>query len=151
MNPAARTNQLLYQVELLLEQSVGNDEHAVARRMALEEAALGQLELALDALLREVTGHAEVTHDGWRAWLSSTVNVAELERLRGLASAPESWLAVLLTRLEALHGDDGAARREARRDLIASASAPPLGDQLGWFHREFKALLPSLREGSLEW
>ncbi|WP_110655916.1 DUF6586 family protein [Salinicola halimionae] len=158
MTSPARTNQLLYQAELLLTlgmveaQKPDRDEHATARRMALEEAALGQLELALNALLREVTEHTDLTHDDWRAWLqATTIHVAELERLRTLADEPESWLAILLERLRALHGDEGAARREAPRRLIASAGEPMLAETLRWCHREFKTLLPSLREGSSEW
>lgn len=157
MSSVARTNQLLYQVELLLalvdgSREAGHDEHAMARRMALEEAALGQLELALDALLREVTEHTDLPHDGWRDWLpNATASVAELERLRTLAGQPESWLAVLLDRLRALHGDEGAARRDRQTGLIASGGAPPLADTLRWCHREFKTLLPALREGSSEW
>lgn len=156
MSSGARTNQLLYQVELLLADAgndghAGDDEHAIARRMALEEAALGQLELALNALLREVTEHTGVSGRGWREWLQvTTVSVAELERLRTLAETPESWLAILLVRLEALHGDEGAARRLPQAGVIATG-APALVDELRWCHREFKALLPSLREGSLEW
>jgi len=155
MSSVARTNQLLYQVELLLADAgnaehTGDDEHAMARRMALEEAALGQLELALNAVLREVTEHTDIPHAGWREWLRASVNVAELERLRALAGDPESWLAVLLARLEALHGDEGVARRRPQAGLIAGG-APALIDELRWCHREFKALLPSLREGSLEW
>ncbi|MGQ7242714.1 DUF6586 family protein [Salinicola sp. V024] len=159
MTSVARTNQLLYQADLLLalgadgqNEEVNRDEHATARRMALEEAALGQLELALNALLREVTEHTDLTHDDWRAWLQATsVPVAELERLRSLADDAESWLAMLLERLRALHGDEGAARREAPRRLIASAGEPTLAETLRWCHREFRALLPSLREGSSEW
>ncbi|MAM57455.1 MAG: hypothetical protein CMN25_08990 [Salinicola sp.] len=152
MTSPARTNQLLYQAELLLAIEPGDDEHAMARRMALEEAALGQLELALDALLREVTEHTDLPHDGWRAWLGATsVSVAELERLRGLAGDPDSWLALLLSRAQALHGDDGASRRAARSGLIASGGEPALGDTLRWCLGEFKALLSDLREGSSEW
>lgn len=156
MSSVARTNQLLYQAELLLalvdDGGAGHDEHAMARRMALEEAALGQLELALDALLREVTEHTDLPHDGWRVWLATeTASVAELERLRALAAQPESWLMVLLERLRALHGDDGAARRNRQAGLIASGGAPALADTLRWCHGEFKALLPALREGSSEW
>jgi len=152
MTPLARTNQLLYQTELLLAIEAGGDEHAMARRMALQEAALGQLELALDAVLREVTEHTDLPYEGWRAWLqATTVNVAELERLRALASAPGSWLSVLLKHLQALHGNDGAARRDVRTGLIASAGESSLGDTLRWCYCEFKALLPSLREGSSEW
>ncbi|WP_110641319.1 DUF6586 family protein [Salinicola sp. CPA57] len=152
MTSPARTNQLLYQAELLLAMEAGDDEHAMARRMALEEAALGQLELALNAVLREVTEHVDLDLENWRAWLQATaVNVAELERLRALAGETGSWLAILLERLQALHGDDGAARRDARAGLIASAGEPSLGDTLKWCHRQFKMLLPALREGSSEW
>ncbi|WP_110600184.1 DUF6586 family protein [Salinicola lusitanus] len=152
MTSPARTNQLLYQAELLLAIEPGDDEQAMARRMALEEAALGQLELALNALLREVTEHTDLAHDDWRAWLGATsVSVAELERLRALAGDSESWLSLLLSRLAALHGDDGAARRDTRVGLIASGGEPALGDALRWCVVEFKALLPDLREGSREW
>nr|WP_286009658.1 DUF6586 family protein [Salinicola sp. S1-1-2] len=137
---------------MLLAQSPGDDEHAPARRMALEEAALGQLELALDALLREVTSHTDLLRNGWRQWLAdTTVNVAELSRLRELANTDGSWLACLLQRLDALHGDDGASRREPAAGMIASAATVPLARELAWCHRELKALLPGLREGSYEW
>lgn len=152
MSSTARTNQLLHHAELLLAQEGGSDEQAMARRMALEEAALATLELALESLLREVTEHTNRTLEGWRAWFEATdVQVAELERLRALADREESWLDVLLKQLAALHADSGAASRRQITGLIASGQAPDLADQLRWCHREFKALLPDLREGSQEW
>ncbi|WP_110664864.1 DUF6586 family protein [Salinicola halophilus] len=152
MSSPARTNQLLHHAELLLDAEAGDDEQAMARRMALEEAAVATLELAVDALLREVTEHTNRALDGWRAWFAATdMRVAELERLRELAADEQSWLAVLLKHADALRSDRGAASRGQRTGLIVSGSAPALTDQLRWCHREFKALLSSLREGSLEW
>ena len=49
MTPRGRTNQLLYQAELLLACEPGDDEHAAARHMAIEEGTLALAELALDA------------------------------------------------------------------------------------------------------
>ncbi|WP_110687506.1 DUF6586 family protein [Salinicola aestuarinus] len=152
MSSPARTNQLLHHAELLLAEEGGSDEQVMARRMAFEEAALATLELALDSLLREVTEHTSQTLGGWRAWFEARdVQVAELDRLRELAAAEESWLAVLLTHVESLHADRGASSRRPQKGLIASGQSPALADQLCWCHREFKALLPSLREGSQEW
>ncbi|WP_353981996.1 DUF6586 family protein [Salinicola endophyticus] len=164
MSAVARTNQLLYQSELLLALPTGDDEHAPARRMALEEAALGQLGLAFEALLREVTLHAPGGAPDWRTWLDAAgqrqasgdapahVEIAELVWLESLALRPESWLALLLARLAALQSDEGAARRgDSVPGLITSAGATPLGDELRWCLGEFKTLLPSLRQGSQEW
>ena len=53
MSPRSRTNQLLYQAELLVGLPVGDDEHSPARRMAIEESALALFELALGSLLKE--------------------------------------------------------------------------------------------------
>ncbi len=122
MTPRSRTNQLLYQAELLLDISPGDDEHAEARRMAAEEGALALTELALESLLRGVTEHASLPGHDWRELLGPEgAGIAELQRLRELAVREGSWLYWLIARLAALHGDDGAARRRggAAAGLIA--------------------------------
>lgn len=153
MSPRARTNQLLYQAELLLEVPPGNDEHREARRMATEEGALALLELALESLLREVTEHAQLAHHGWRELLGPEgAGIAELHRLRELATRPESWLARLLARLEALHDSDGVARRTtATQGIIAVGSTAALGEELRDCVREAKREIAALRETSQEW
>ncbi|SHF45767.1 hypothetical protein SAMN02745148_02677 [Modicisalibacter ilicicola DSM 19980] len=152
MTPRGRTNQLLYQAELLLATPSGEDEHAASRRMALEEGTLALLELALEAALREVTEHAYLARHDWRELLQEDDEpIAELERLRELAGRPGSWLAVLIARLEALRGVEGAARRDAGQALIASADRVALADELRWCLGEFKELLFELRETSAEW
>lgn len=152
MIPKGRTNQLLYQAELLLDVAQGDDEHATARRMASEEGALALLELALNAALREVTEHARLTHHDWRELLSDRgEEIAELKRLRELAGEPDSWLAILLARIAALHSTEGAARHETAGSLIVAAGRVALADELRWCAREFKRVLRELRETSIEW
>jgi hypothetical protein len=153
MTPSGRTNQLLYQAELLLAVPAGDDEHAVSRRMASEEGALALLELALNSALRELTEHARLARHDWRELLVSDARpVAELTQLAELAAQPDSWLAWLLGRLEALHGVDGAAQREQANPMtIAVAGHRPLGDELSGCVVEFKAELGRLRETSVEW
>lgn len=153
MTPRSRTNQLLYQAELLLDASRGDDEHADARRMAAEEGGLALTELALESLLREVTEHALLARHDWRELLGSEgAGIAELQRLRELASRPDSWLAWLLGRLEALHGTEGVARRSsAAAGLIASGSGAAFADQLRWCLGEAKREAAALRETSEEW
>ncbi len=156
MTPGGRTNQLLYQAELLLALSVADDEHAAARRMAGEEGALALLELALDAALREVTEHARLARHDWREFLlehdeGQDENIAEIERLRALVKTPDSWLNLLILRLDALHSVEGAARREMSQSLIAATDRRALADELKWCIGEFKALLLDLRETSVEW
>lgn len=151
MTPRGRTNQLIYQVELLLDVASGDDEHATSRRMATEEGALALLELALDAALRELTEHARLAHHDWRELLGERgERIAELERLSELASRPESWLATLMVRIAALHDVEGAARRETSGALIA-ADRVALADELRWCAGEFKKQLLELRETSAEW
>lgn len=156
MTPRARTNQLLYQAELLLAAAAASpeaaDEHAEARRMAAEEGALALVELALESLLREVTEHARLERHDWRELLGPEgVGIAELHRLRELASREDSWLAWLTSRLVALHGSEGVARRSAARGLIAVGGAAALGDELRGCLREIKAEVAALRETSQEW
>ncbi|UYG06262.1 DUF6586 family protein [Halomonas sp. M4R1S46] len=154
MTPRSRTNQLLYQAELLLAVPPGDDEHREARRMAGEEGALALLELALESLLREVTEHAALERHDWRELLDPEgTPLAELERLRSLAARPESWLARLLGRLEALHGSEGAARRAsgAAQGLIAVGSAAALHEELRDCLAEAKREIAALRETSEEW
>ncbi|MCP1314490.1 DUF6586 family protein, partial [Halomonas sp. 707D7] len=123
MSSRARTNQLLYQAELLAESPVGDDEHAVARRMALEEGALALFELALDAFLAEVTEHARLDTRRWQVLLAADgPALAELTRLGDLARDPESWLGWLVGKLSMLHGDDGVARRRWRSSSPRGAS-----------------------------
>jgi hypothetical protein len=154
VTPRSRTNQLLYQAELLLELRAGDDEHGDSRRMALEEGALALAELALVSLLREVTEHALLEHHDWRELLGSGgAGIAELQRLRELVTRPDSWLAWLVARLEALHDSDGVARRasSAAQGLIAVGSGAALADELRWCLGEAKAEIAALRETSEEW
>lgn len=154
MTPRGRTNQLLYQAELMLDVAHGNDEHAEARRMAAEEAALALSELALESLLREVTEHARLARHDWRELLGSEgAGIAELHRLRELAARPESWLGWLLQRIEALHESAGVARRSspAQAGLIAVGSSAALGDELRACLKEAKREIAALRETSQEW
>ncbi|MEQ6917190.1 DUF6586 family protein [Halomonas aquatica] len=153
MTPRSRTNQLLYQAELLLGLSSGDDEHAEARRMAAEEGSLALLELTLESLLREVTEHAHLERHDWREMLGPQgAGIAELHRLRELAARPESWLSGLIARLDALHGSDGVARRRSGNPgLIAVGGAASLADELSDCVREAKREIASLRETSEEW
>lgn len=154
MTPRSRTNQLLYQAELLLDTPPGDDEHAEARRMAAEEGALALIELALQSLLREVTEHAALERHDWRELLGPEgAGIAELHRLRELAGRPDSWLAWLMARLEALHGSDGVARRRtgAASGLIAVGGTTSLGDELRARLGEAKVEIAALRETSQEW
>ncbi|WP_069384240.1 DUF6586 family protein [Halomonas caseinilytica] len=157
MTPRARTNQLLYQAELLLAVVPGDDEHGEARRMAAEEGALALLELALASLVRELTElteHAVQSGEDWRhLLLSDDVRLAELDRLRSLAERPDSWLARLLARLEALHSSDGVARRSsgAAQGLIAVGGVDDLGAELLECLGEAKREIGDLRQTSEEW
>ena len=154
MTPRARTNQLLYQAELLLDTPPGSDEHVEARRMAAEEGALALTELALESLLVEVTEHARLARHDWRELLDPQGEpVAELHRLRELAARPDSWLAWLLSRIEALHESGGVARRRdpAAPGLIAVGSAAALGDELRACLSDAKREIAALRETSEEW
>ncbi|KAA0014313.1 hypothetical protein F0A17_01270 [Billgrantia pellis] len=154
MSPRARTNQLLYQAELILDTAPGDDEHAEARRMAAEEAALALTELALESLLREVTEHARFARHEWRELLGPEgAGIAELHRLRELATRPGSWLAWLLVRIEALHGSDGVARRKnaAQPGLIAVGSGAALSEEMRACLQEAKREIATLRETSQEW
>lgn len=155
MTPRGRTNQLLYQAELLLAMPEGEDEHVVGRRRASLEGALALTELALDSLLREVTEHANLADQGWRGLLyESSAPLAELSRLRELANDPNSWLAQLLASLSALGGIEGVSpsrQSKAAQTMIASASGPSPEERLAWQLREFKSLLAELRESSAEW
>lgn len=161
MTPRGRTNQLIYQAELLLavpagmsvEMAAEKDEHAAVRRMACDEGALALLALVLEAVLREVTEHARLARHDWRELLQNqdeVEHIAEVERLRKLAEKPGSWLNLLIARLDGLQSVEGAARREASQSLIA-ADRKLLADELRWCIEEFKALLLELRETSVEW
>jgi len=154
VTPRSRTNQLLYQAELLLTLPAGDDEHAQARRMALEEGSLALAELALQSMLRDVTELANLERHEWRELLGPQgAGIAELHRLRELAARPDSWLAWLIGKLEALHGNDGVARRTtgAAQGLIAVGSSAALGDELQTCLAEAKAEIAALRETSEEW
>lgn len=160
MTPRARTNQLLYQAELLLDLDIGDDEHREARLKAGEEGALALLELALNALLRDVSQHAQLDRHDWRELLmeesADQPMLAEWQRLRGLAADGDSWLGWLVARLDALHSDQGAAlpRRGAAADarLISVGGATGgLAEQLGDCIRSARREIAGLRETSEEW
>lgn len=157
MTPRARTNQLLYQAELLLGIEAGSDEHREARRCAAEEGALALLELALDALLRDVSTHAQLDFRHWRDLLrgdEDRASIAELQRLRSLASDGESWLSWLVGKLDALHGDEGAGNRRGitNAQLISTShSSAQLNEQLRGCIRAARDEIAALRETSEEW
>ncbi|MCH4813492.1 DUF6586 family protein [Vreelandella neptunia] len=153
MNARSRTNQLLYQAELLATLEAGEDEHAPARQMALEESALALFELALESLLREVTEHARLPEHRWNVLLSDDgPALAELQRLRDLMAQPESWLNWLVTQLERLHSDEGAARRPAHNPaMIAVGNQADLRLQLLDNLQSAKREIGALRETSFEW
>lgn len=153
MSPRSRTNQLLYQAELLLSMPIGEDEHSQARQMALEESALALFELALVSLLREVTEHARLESHAWRELLASDgPQLAELQRLRDVMDEPDSWLGFLVNKLEQLHGSEGAARRmQANPAMIALGSQADPAAQLLACLEAAKREIAALRETSLEW
>lgn len=153
MSARSRTNQLLYQAELLASMPTGDDEHAPARQMALEESALALFELALESLLREVTEHARLGEHRWRVLLAQEgPDLAELQRLRDLKGQSESWLNWLTAQLERLHSDEGAARRSVQNPaMIAVGSQTDLCQELLDNLVAAKREIGSLRETSQEW
>lgn len=153
MSVRSRTNQLLYQVELLVSMPMGDDEHASARQMALEESALALFELALESLLREVTEHARLGEHRWRVLLAQGgPDLAELQRLRDLKEQSESWLNWLTFQLERLHSDEGAARRGVQNpSMIAVGSQTDLRQELLENVLAAKREIGALRETSQEW
>lgn len=153
MSARSRTNQLLYQAELMIGLPVGDDEHAPARQGALEEGALALFELALASLLKEVTEHARLpSHDWQRLLASDGPALAELQRLRDELQRPDSWLAWLVGQLEKLHGDEGAARRQVHNPaMIAVGAQASLGEQLLEHLQAAKREIAMLRETSVEW
>ncbi|MGO3055700.1 DUF6586 family protein [Halomonas sp. AOP43-A1-21] len=153
MSARSRTNQLLYQAELLVSMPIGEDEHAPARQMALEESALALFELALTSLLKEVTEHARLEHHVWQELLASNgPPLAELQRLRDLMREPEGWLYWLTQKLEQLHSSDGAARRAvANPAMIAVGRQASLHEELLMHLQAAKLEIAALRETSQEW
>ena len=154
MTPRARTNQLLYQAELLLDRAPGDDEHAQARRMAAEEGALALFELALESLVGELTEFTEQAPGAdWRSLLlSRDLPLAELERLRSLAERPDSWLYRLIACLDMLHSSDGAARRStgAAQGMIA-VGGQDLASELADCLQDAKQEIGALRLTNEEW
>lgn len=153
MSARSRTNQLLYQAELLVGMPIGEDEHGPARQMALEESALALFELALTSLLKEVTEHARLESHAWQALLASNgPPLAELQRLRDLMREPGSWLNWLAQKLEQLHSSDGAARRVVVNPaMIAVGHQASLTEELLMRLQEAKHEIAALRETSQEW
>lgn len=153
MNARSRTNQLLYQAELVAALPAGDDEHAPSRQMALEESALALFELALESLLREVTEHARLPEHCWNVLLAQEgPALAELQRLRDLKTQPDSWVNWLVGQLERLHSDEGAARRATHNPaMIAVGNQVGLRQQLLDNLQAAKREIGALRETSLEW
>ena len=152
MSHQGRTNQLLYQAMLLLEQTAGDDEHADARRRALEEGGLSMLEMALESVIREIAHTCRWPSMHWRSVLNEPpARVAEIELLRELMGQPESWLARLLVLLDRLHDEGGAAQLRRHDNMIASSQSEPLSRELARCLDDFRTLLPRLRETSYEW
>ncbi|WP_075881141.1 DUF6586 family protein [Vreelandella massiliensis] len=153
MTPRARTNQLFYHAELLIMTPVTDDEHAIPRRMALEESALALLELAIESLLKEVTEHARLEEHRWPLLLAADgPSVAELQRLRDLAADADSWLGWLIFQLQRLHSSEGAAKRPTHNPtMIALGSQALFADELLACINSAKQEMAALRETSAEW
>ncbi|RUR32877.1 hypothetical protein ELY33_04505 [Vreelandella andesensis] len=153
MSPRSRTNQLLYQAELLIGLPTGSDEHTPARQMAIEESALALFELALNSLLKEVTEHARLNEHGWQVLLNEEgPAVAELQRLRDMRYQSDSWLHWLIEQVDKLHSDEGAGKRVVQNPaMIAVGSQMSVADQLLTNLHAAKRDIASLRETSQEW
>lgn len=153
MSLQSRTNQLLYQAELVIGLPVGSDEHAPARQMAIEESALALFELALNAMLKEVCEHARLETHAWQQLLANDgPAIAELQRLRDLMRQPDSWLCWLVVQLERLHSHEGAAKRRVDNpSMIALASQTSYSEQLASHLTAAKQDVAALRETSQEW
>lgn len=153
MTPLARTNQLLYQAELLITTPIADDEEAASRKMALEESALALMELALESHLKEVTEHARLAEHRWRLLLAADgPALAELQRLRDLASDADSWLGWLIFQLDRLHSNEGAVKRLTHNpSMIALGSQATFADELMACIKSAKAEIAALRETSEEW
>ncbi|WP_083003439.1 DUF6586 family protein [Halomonas sp. GT] len=153
MSSRSRTNQLLYQAELLVGLPTGSDEHTQARQMAIEESALALFELALNSLLKEVTEHARLNEHGWQTLLNEKgPDVAELQRLRDMMHQPDSWLHWLIEQVEKLHSDEGVSKRVLQNpSMIAVGSQVSVSDQLLANLHAAKRDIAALRETSQEW
>lgn len=158
MTHRARTNQLLYQAELLLMTAPRarhdeEDEVTDARRQALREGALAMLELALASLLREVTEHAGLEHCHWQELLGDvSLSCAELVRLRELADQPSSWLSWLLAGLEELHSPQGRRCRKIQTGRIAVVEIGASSEDGLWTCLSgIKNEIEGLRETGQEW
>ncbi|NOG32207.1 hypothetical protein HLB35_11360 [Halomonas sp. TBZ9] len=153
MTPKSRTNQLFYHAQLMADTPAGDDEHAAARKMAMEESALALLELALESMLKELTEHARLDTHRWQLLLAADgPDVAELQRLRDVAADADSWLGWLIFQLERLHSDQGAGRRSvANPGMIALGSETEFADQLLQCIQSAKTEVAQLRETSQEW
>ncbi|MDR5899653.1 hypothetical protein QC823_11725 [Halomonas vilamensis] len=153
MTPRARTNQLLYQAELLITTTVADDEDATSRKMALEESALALMELALESHLKEVTEHARLVEYRWPLLLAADgPAVAELQRLRDLAADVDSWLGWLIFQLERLHSSEGASKRPTHNpSMIALGSQAAFADEMLACINSAKNEIAALRETSEEW
>lgn len=153
MTPKSRTNQLFYHAQLMADTPSGDDEHAAARKMAMEESALALLELALESMLKELTEHARLDTHRWQLLLAADgPDVAELQRLRDIAADADSWLGWLIFQLERLHSDQGAARRPVvNPGMIALGSETEFADQLLQCIQSAKTEVAQLRETSQEW
>ncbi|WP_447895799.1 MULTISPECIES: DUF6586 family protein [unclassified Vreelandella] len=153
MSARTRTNQLLYQTELLIETPVAAGEQAIVRQMAIEEGALALFELALNSFLAEVTEHARLDTRRWQTLLAADgPQVAELTRLRDLAAQPDSWLHWLISQLMKLQSDEGAARRPVSNpSMIALDGEVSLARALHANVQAAKREMAGLRETSQEW
>ncbi|MCA0917527.1 MULTISPECIES: DUF6586 family protein [Halomonas] len=155
VTPRARTNQLLYQVELLLATPVRDDEHQDAHRRACEEGALALFGLALDALLRDVSEHAHLVEHDWHTMLVGDryPDIAEVRRLRELANDRDSWLGRLISYLDALESDGGASQGTSvgPPGVIAVGGRRDLRQDLRDCLTMAKAEIATLRQTSEEW
>jgi hypothetical protein len=153
VTPRARTNQLLYQAELLITTPLAGGEDAASRKMALEESALALMELALESHLKEVTEHARLGEHRWPLLLAAEgPALAELQRLRDLAGDVESWLGWLIFQLDRLHSSEGAAKWPTYNpSMIALGSQVAFADELMACIKSAKKEMAALRETSEEW
>lgn len=145
-SPQAR--RWLYQAELLIGTPEGNDEQAVSRRSALDEAAVAMVVQALQHFVIELVTLPPANAPAWPEVLALLPEgCAERERLQATLIHPEGELHGLHLACCAWQAGQPLPPRKSTQMIASSTASLPLDESI----LTLKRLMHALRESAQQW
>lgn len=145
---AAQARRWLYQAELLVALPAGHDEQAIARRRALDEAAVAMVVQALQGFVIELVTLPPAQVPAWPDVLALLPEgCAERERLQSVLVSPDGELYRLHLACCAWQTGQPLPQRKPAQMIASSGRSLPLDEGIS----RLKQLMQALRESAQQW